>query len=283
MRPMVHILLISDHCATIQRWAEILDSPQCRLWRGLEELGDDGPLDVVVVDRALASDADASRSKQLVERGMGVVAVGCGGPADVSLAHDCSPNELRLACLLLGQIVQLRRERRQGRRVRQALAQLAMSDPLTGLPNRRAWDDELRSRSGASPHPPLCLALFDLDRFKQVNDLLGHSAGDEALRQVGRSLACCVRREDFVARLGGDEFGLLASDVGLEAATRLVERLRQAACVRLAEQGGLTLTVSAGLAVGSAAEGVERLFAAADESLRQAKTLGRDRTVAGRT
>ena len=126
----------------------------------------------------------------------------------------------------------------------------------------------------------LCLACASVCPSKAIERTGTYMTVEEVLKKVGESLVSHVRREDFVARLGGDEFGLLASNVESGSAERLVERLRQAVCRELAESDGPTLTASAGLAVHNGVGDIERLFSDADRALRQAKTEGRDRTVA---
>jgi diguanylate cyclase len=155
-----------------------------------------------------------------------------------------------------------------------------MRDPLTGLPNRRAWNDQLLARR-TSEQPgttQLCLAMIDLDHFKQVNQRFGHRGGDDVLRHVGRELAHCIQEGDFAARLGGDEFGVLTSAAGDDPAT-VVDSLR----VKICQNTPHTATkASAGFALVSSGpkHDTEQLFRKADQALRQAKASGRDRTTA---
>lgn len=99
--------------------------------------------------------------------------------------------------------------------VRQKIHQMAFYDPLTGLPNRALFNDRLRQMiADASWHDQLAgVMMIDMDRFKAVNDTMGHTVGDELLRQAAARLAACVRSYDTVARLGGDEFAILLPDV----------------------------------------------------------------------
>jgi diguanylate cyclase (GGDEF)-like protein len=164
-------------------------------------------------------------------------------------------------------------------RVRAALARAhhlthlidtARTDALTGLPNRRAWDEELprdlvRARGAGQP---LCLALFDLDHFKRFNDEYGHQAGDRLLRQVAAEWLARVRETDLLARYGGEEFGLVLRGAGREEAEAAVERLRAA----MPEPH----TCSAGLAAWDGRESVEALVDRADQALYAAKAAGRD-------
>lgn len=110
------------------------------------------------------------------------------------------------------------------------LAELALTDKLTGLGNRAAFDQDLaRERARAERHgTPMWVAVLDVDGLKQVNDLEGHGAGDEMLTRVGRAIRASARQEDRGYRIGGDEFVLLLSDAhGLDA-DALTERLRAA-------------------------------------------------------
>jgi diguanylate cyclase len=161
------------------------------------------------------------------------------------------------------------------RRLRRQAAQAehdALHDPLTGLANRelfrrRVEDAARRSRRCA-------VVLVDLDRFKQVNDTLGHHAGDELLRVVARRLAGSLRSDDTVARLGGDEFGLLLPGVGDPAAARaLVSQISEQLSAELVIDGvPLTIEASFGIAL-SPADGsdVETLLQRADAAMYQGK------------
>jgi len=107
----------------------------------------------------------------------------------------------------------------------------ALSDPLTGLPNRTLLTERIRHSLAISrrARSPFCVAVLDLDRFKFINDTLGHAAGDTVLREVARRLRATVRETDTVARLGGDEFVLLLAggeDAGREVCTRILEAMR---------------------------------------------------------
>ena len=102
--------------------------------------------------------------------------IGAAGAADVRLSADCPAGELHLACRLLAQIVELRRRERQSAEIQRKLSRQALSDPLTGLPNRRAWGGRIE-RTLAPAAWRLCLAILDLDHFKEINDLHGHVVG----------------------------------------------------------------------------------------------------------
>ncbi len=274
------ILLLTDDAELRQRWRQALADTGGRLWTDVASC-DAATLDVIVTSDATPRDDTALPWAPLLAAGeFGVVTVNAAGPADVALPADATDRELRLAVTLLVQIVRLRRGRREDQRRHGELSQLALSDPLTGLPNRRAWDAEFPRRvaRAADEAGGLCLALFDLDHFKAVNDTRGHAAGDDVLRQAAAALAAGVRAHDYLARLGGDEFGLLLSDVAGATAATVVQRVR-AAVGRQTAHAGLAVPASSGFAVATAGEAPQDLFARADAALRQAKNSGRDQAV----
>jgi diguanylate cyclase (GGDEF)-like protein len=144
-----------------------------------------------------------------------------------------------LFCLGLASVVygyrrvgDLRQEVSQRQRAEQEVHWLARHDPLTGLPNRRCFLEDLRSLTGKLSSQQGCaLLLIDLDRFKPINDLFGHRLGDEVLRVVAKRLRELVGDHGIVARLGGDEFGILlryakGDDRPVRLARRLVRRRR---------------------------------------------------------
>jgi diguanylate cyclase (GGDEF)-like protein len=155
----------------------------------------------------------------------------------------------------------------------------ARTDPLTGLPNRRAFEEHLREvlAVAAARGGEVALALIDLDDFKQVNDRRGHSSGDRVLRTIGRVLSRTTRADEEVFRIGGDEFALVVSGPWL-AAGRALERIREG-LARQRRANGLP-TVSAGIASASGASvSGEQLVDEADAALYAAKGAGKDRVV----
>jgi len=150
-------------------------------------------------------------------------------------------------------------------------------DELTGVLGRRAVLDALDRRVRDTPGLPFALLALDLDRFKGVNDTLGHLAGDALLRSVGKRLRGCIRRPDLVGRIGGDEFAILLPHSTSEAATGLAERL-VALMGRpfLIEGHSVVIGASVGIAVFPAdAADAEGLLRCADLALYQAKAEGR--------
>jgi len=163
---------------------------------------------------------------------------------------------------------------------RDELEALAHLDSLTGLANRRQFDERLAHALGRSRRQGLAVALMymDIDHFKQVNDGHGHAAGDEVLRVFGRRLSACVRAGDLVARLGGDEFVVLIEDLSApetaEAiAAKLVEAMRESITV---EGTTLHVTTSIGIAYSAHPAVAKTLAAAADAALYAAKSAGRN-------
>jgi len=153
------------------------------------------------------------------------------------------------------------------------LQQLSLTDELTGLPNRRGWNEALERELARAQRndEPLCLALLDLDRFKAFNDAHGHPAGDSVLRDAAQEWKRLLRLSDVLARYGGEEFGLLFPAWPIEHALAVIERLR------VATPRGLT--ASAGLAAWRSGETQEQLINRADRALYEAKRRGRDQTV----
>jgi diguanylate cyclase len=183
----------------------------------------------------------------------------------------------------LAEIVRLRRQREASRRQEKVLTHLALSDPLTGLPNRRAWDQELGQRSATARAGAVwCIALLDVDHFHEVNDQRGHLDGDAALRRVADRLSDSLRRAGFLARLGGDEFAVLLEGVNDAKAAAVVDLIRiQAAEDGDQTTGRLPLRLSAGWATISDSitkSAINDAVHRADEALRQAKHEGRNRT-----
>jgi diguanylate cyclase (GGDEF)-like protein len=192
------------------------------------------------------------------EERLGVLVVGWRGDVDPEsprfvvaalLAHE--------AALVIGRVDAI-----------EQLADDARTDPLTGLPNRRAWEARL-PLAGLDRYPQF-VAMFDIDRFKKYNDTHGHPAGDELLRQAAINWRAAMRSTDFFARIGGEEFAMLILGDDLETASAVVERLR--AVMPFGQ------TCSVGIALRGPGESLEQLVGRADQALYRAKADGRDRS-----
>jgi diguanylate cyclase (GGDEF)-like protein len=168
-------------------------------------------------------------------------------------------------------------------RDQQRLAALATRDQLTGLLNRRGLLGHLKQWSSWSAryNRPLSVLLLDIDRFKTLNDTLGHAAGDLGLQTVAGALQDAVRDADLVGRFGGDEFLILSPETGQEdlqlLMERVVERVRAARFDYDGRRIALTVSVGGSWTEGATGTPIEAIIAAADRSLYAAKEAGRDR------
>lgn len=162
------------------------------------------------------------------------------------------------------------------------LAELSISDPLTGLLNARvlAARLEVECTRAARYGEPLSLLFIDVDGLKELNDSLGHASGDGALRAVASAVRHCSRASDIASRWGGDEFSVIAPSTASDAALRMAERIRSLAA-QAAASGGMTVTVSVGVATLAAGGGsADRLKSCADDALYEAKRKGKNRVIA---
>jgi diguanylate cyclase len=156
----------------------------------------------------------------------------------------------------------------------------SLTDPLTGLPNRREFNERLEERMAAwnRRRDVFSLLLLDVDHFKKLNDRYGHLAGDQVLAAIGRALRGAIRREDAVARYGGEEFAVLLPLTSLEQAVGVAQKIREAVArvVVHCNNHQITVTVSGGLAMIEPNERVETLIQRADSALYAAKAAGRN-------
>ena len=316
MAAAAHVQIVTNSDERRANWVEALVAAGVMVTG--QAGSDEGALEVVLTDLPLPA---AEPGSEATEWQNGIVQVGesrpgeqsrpdgqpvsplpqfdLDGPPRVVLPADASPREIVLACQLLAPIVRLRRVQRDASAREARWKQLADADPLTGLMNRRAFTEQLIEflrLSGSSQN--CCLALLDLDRFKPVNDEVGHSAGDALLQHVAERLTSAVRKGDLVCRLGGDEFAVALFGAPTDIAGRLVERLRQAITSEVAASGrpiaasaGWAMLATASLSGHPQQAGSELLtdaqvdqlylqaFEIADANLRAAKAAGRNRTI----
>jgi len=200
--------------------------------------------------------------------------------ADDYLRKPVDSHELRVRVRAGRRILDLQEEVVRGR---EALRKLATCDPLTGLWNRNALFDILSRelKRAKRESSPISLLMADLDHFKQVNDTLGHAAGDAVLQEAARRMTGCVRPYDAVCRYGGEEFLIVLPGCDLADATLRAEEIRSAMAespFQIAESN-LNITCSLGVAASSGSAGLDAqgLTREADEALYSAKRNGRNR------
>jgi diguanylate cyclase (GGDEF)-like protein len=209
--------------------------------------------------------------------------LGCVAVALLPLSYDSGAvedgyiGELIVVCpayMVLGLLIVKGKELLVG--LREHAEALALLDPLTDLPNRRAMLEWLAAET--ERESPTGLMIVDLDGFKDVNTAHGYPAGDAVLRDTAARLQHCVRTDDMVARLGGDEFAVLAPNATLDTMRVLAERTL--CSLRDVRQGEVALTASVGWVIyPDDAQSVDELIAAADFCLRGAKLTGKDRAL----
>ena len=161
-----------------------------------------------------------------------------------------------------------------------------VSDALTGVVNRKAFDERLDAELafGLRHESPLSLVLLDVDHFKKVNDTHGHPAGDAVLRGVAAVARSQARETDLVARYGGEELAVVLPETDAAGARAIAERLRAAVegTAHATEQGSLRVTVSVGVATWpGGGQTPDELLTTADRALYRAKQTGRNRVESG--
>ena len=197
------------------------------------------------------------------------------------LAADASP--IFDATGKLSAVVETLRDLTDEKMAQIALEQLATRDGLTGLANRRCFDDTLHAEWNRALRQmqPLSLLMVDVDNFKAYNDAHGHLGGDECLKRVARAVASEMRANDLVARYGGEEFAVILPNQSLKGAAIVAERIRcrveqlQLPC-RFAA-GHVTVSIGAATAIAGPDNHASQLVAIADAALCRAKHLGRNR------
>jgi diguanylate cyclase (GGDEF)-like protein len=158
----------------------------------------------------------------------------------------------------------------------------SLRDTLTELSNRAAFEMAIKREIGMAKrhNQPLSLIVMDIDRFKTINDTLGHQAGDQVLKQVAQTIKFTLREIDQVFRVGGEEFVILLASADLNAAQKVAERAREAVAANIAHIGDqpVNATISLGVSVYSAEDDRDSLFQRADKALYLAKNSGRNCT-----
>lgn len=167
------------------------------------------------------------------------------------------------------------------------LEKQALTDPLTSLPNRRAFEKEAAGAvlRAARSEAPVTVGIADVDHFKAINDNYGHAVGDAVLCAVSDAIRSVARDTDIVARLGGEEFGLIFPNTSIEQSGQVAERIRSAvASIQFPVNGAETVdvTISIGLSKLIGQAGLDAALGAADTALYSAKGNGRNRVEASR-
>lgn len=182
---------------------------------------------------------------------------------------------------LVSTVEQLQQRTAELEQALETISRLATTDSLTELPNRRYFEERTQESFVRSCRfdEPLCMVMFDVDKFKQINDTLGHAAGDVVLRELGAVLKSRVRASDVVARLGGDEFAILLLKTTQDEATLFAESLlaKVVAHQFIYDSHIIPVTLSIGVAhFTHPPQNIEALYKAADDVLYQAKQRGRN-------
>ncbi|KQQ32518.1 diguanylate cyclase [Duganella sp. Leaf126] len=198
------------------------------------------------------------------------------------LAADASP--ILDADGVLLAVVETLRDVTDEKRAQVALEQLATRDGLTGLANRRCFDDTMHAewQRALRQQQPLSLLMVDVDNFKQYNDAYGHLGGDECLQRIAAAVAKEMRTNDLVARYGGEEFAVILPNQSLKGAAIVAERIRcRVEQLHLPNLGSMqhvvTVSIGAATALPSQDTDPSQLVATADSALYRAKHMGRNR------
>ena len=199
-------------------------------------------------------------------------------------AQDFAPHDVTLDLVVLQMVSQMQLEDLQDRaseldealKDRDHFSHSAATDPLTGVSNRRAfWE---RCRAVLDNNKRLSLLFIDVDNFKFVNDVYGHSTGDSVLRAIAEALASAVRPGDLVGRLGGDEFAVLLVEVDDDATEAIIDRvMRTARRPMQVDNQTISVSVSIGVVSSTAGKSVDDLVKDADVAMYEGRTLGRGR------
>jgi two-component system cell cycle response regulator len=296
------ILVVDDRPSSYERIVKYLSSehavsvasdPQDALFKAA-----DGGFDAVVISSGLAAYdylrlASQLRSLERTRSTPLIVAVGSDQESGLVRALDIGVNDYirrpidrnELLARVRTQIRQKRYQERLRETVRSTL-ELAMTDPLTGLHNRRYLDTHLVGlfEASASRGKPMSMVICDIDRFKEINDRYGHPAGDEVLREFAERVRRNIRHADLACRYGGEEFVVAMPDTDLGYAIAAAERIRREVEAHLfvVSDGKLQIPVTVSIGVGRRhgdGDSPAKLLQRADAALYNAKRSGRNRVM----
>lgn len=188
-------------------------------------------------------------------------------------------NEL-LITELKKQVIKLSRDKEHLIHLLQERSARLREDPLTGIPNRLAYEEQLHQEFQRWKRfgNPLTFLIWDIDHFKKINDDYGHAIGDEVLRMVAQQISGRLRSTDFLARYGGEEFIMLLPGADINAAQLLADQIRLhiAECEFRQGNAHVSVTISCGLSNFEPGDDLQNVFKRADQALYQAKSAGRN-------
>lgn len=207
--------------------------------------------------------------------------IGLGNDGDEIITDDNTPVSQKIYIKLLDELVNSRRETEALKAQLHESRNKMLSDALTGLPNRAAYDERIALEASRIKRNkmPLCLAVWDIDYFKKVNDTYGHDVGDQVLKHFSRIVRTRLRRVDMFARIGGEEFVLLMPDTPIKKALEINNRLRIILESSVFHNKGelLPVTASVGIADFEEDDVAEVVLKKADIALYKSKKAGRNR------
>ena len=241
--------------------------------------------EMATISEALSNHSNLDQLKQAVENHIHQLQTAL---SDFKQQSDTPPDGESLAVqlqALAAKVQQMEQSEQDTRDRLEEEKQRAVTDSLTGLPNREAYGEKIYEevqRWQRYQHP-LSLAVLDIDFFKKINDNYGHQTGDKVLKIVASAVAKRLREVDFIARFGGEEFVLLLPETNAENALAMLNRIREAlanAPFRY-KQEKITITVSIGISEFKEGDNSEIVFARADQALYNAKETGRNKCCLG--